>query len=131
MVENLKLFEQPGGLQTSPFKTGSQWDAPFGWSPLELIAIEGLRKYRYKREADRLTVNFLSLILKEFLRHKTIVEKYDVVRRASEVAGDIQFGYDYNVIGFGWTNGAFVKLYDALPADGKTKILNLNGIKIP
>lgn len=131
IVENLKLFEQPGGLQTSSFKTGSQWDAPFGWSPLELIAIEGLRRYGYEKEADRLTVNFLSLILKEFLRHNTIVEKYDVVRRASEVAGDIQFGYDYNVVGFGWTNGAFVKLYDALPVSEKTKILNLNGIEIP
>lgn len=131
LIGNLKLFEQPGGLQTSPFKTGSQWDAPFGWSPLELIAIEGLRKYGHKKEADRLTVNFLSLILKEFLRHKTIVEKYDVVRRQSEVAGDIQFGYDYNVVGFGWTNGAFVKLYDALTPAEKTKILDLNGIEIP
>ncbi len=131
IIGNLKLFEQPGGLQTSPFKTGSQWDAPFGWSPLELIAIEGLRKYGYEREADRLTVNFLSLILKEFLRCQTIVEKYDVVRRASDVAGDIQYGYDYNVVGFGWTNGAFVKLYDALTPAKKTKILNLNGIEIP
>ncbi len=104
LVENLKIFEQPGGLQTSPFKTGSQWDAPFGWSPLELIAVEGLRKYGYETEANRISVNFLSLILKEFIKTKTIVEKYDVVRRASEIARDIQFGYDYNVIGFGWTN---------------------------
>ncbi|MCY7345294.1 MAG: hypothetical protein LH614_03660 [Pyrinomonadaceae bacterium] len=131
LVENLKIFEQSGGLQTSPFKTGSQWDAPFGWSPLELIAVEGLRKYGYEREANRITVNFLSLILKEFLRTKTIVEKYDVVRRASEVAGDIKFGYDYNVVGFGWTNGAFLKLYDALPDAEKSKVLDLNGIEIP
>ncbi len=131
IIGNLKLFEQPGGLQTSPFKTGSQWDAPFGWSPLELIAIEGLRKYGYEREADRLTVNFLSLILKEFLRHQTIVEKYDVVRRQSEVAGHIQYGYDYNVVGFGWTNGAFVKLYDALTPAEHTKVLDLDGIEIP
>ena len=131
LVENLKIFEQPGGLQTSSFKTGSQWDAPFGWSPLELIAIEGLRKYGFHREADRLTANFLSLILKEFLRTETIVEKYDVARRASEVAGDIRFGYDYNVVGFGWTNGVFLKLYDALPDAEKSKVLDLDGIEIP
>ncbi len=130
IVRNLETFEQRGGLQTSPFKTGSQWDAPFGWSPLELIAVEGLRKYGYENEANRLTINFLSLILKEFIATKTIVEKYDVVRRASEVAGDIQFGYDYNVVGFGWTNGAFLKLYDALPEAEKSKVLNLDGIEI-
>lgn len=130
LIENLELFEQPGGLQTSPFKTGNQWDAPFGWSPLELIAVEGLRKYGYEKEANRLTVNFLSLIFKEFVETKTIVEKYDVVRRTAETAGDIQFGYDYNVVGFGWTNGAFLKLYDALPAAEKTKVLNLNESKI-
>ncbi len=62
-----------------------------------------------------LTANFLSLILKEFAQHNTIVEKYDVARRESEVAGGIKFGYEYNVIGFGWTNAAVTELYAQLP----------------
>jgi hypothetical protein len=43
---NLKLFEHAGGLETSTNPSGSQWDAPFGWAPLEMLAVEGLRRYR-------------------------------------------------------------------------------------
>ena len=42
-MKNLARFEQPGGLQTSTFKSGNQWDAPFGWAPLQMISVEGLR----------------------------------------------------------------------------------------
>ena len=42
---------------------------------------------------------------KEFEEHGTIVEKYDVKRRESDVAADIRFGYSANQVGFGWTNG--------------------------
>jgi alpha,alpha-trehalase len=131
IVANLQLFERPGGLLTSTNVSGSQWDAPFGWAPTELIAIRGLRRYGYDEEADRITANFLSMILKEFIKHKTIVEKYDVERRESEVAGSIKFGYDYNVIGFGWTNAAFVELYADLPAATKKDVLQLDGVKVP
>jgi alpha,alpha-trehalase len=64
------------------------------------------------------------------LQHNTIVEKYDVVRRDSEISQDIKFGYETNVVGFGWTNAAFVRLYDALPAKERIKILQLNGINV-
>ena len=131
MVANLHLFERSGGLLTSTQVTGSQWDAPFGWAPTEMIAIQGLRRYGYNNEADRITANFLSLILKEFIKHKTIVEKYDVERRESEVAGSIKFGYDYNVIGFGWTNAAFVELYSQLPQGEQQNVLELDGITLP
>ena len=131
MVANLHLFERPGGLLTSTQVTGSQWDAPFGWAPTEMIAIQGLRRYGYDNEADRITANFLSLILKEFIKNKTIVEKYDVERRESEVAGSIKFGYDYNVIGFGWTNAAFVELYGQLPQREQGNVLQLDGVKLP
>ena len=130
IVANLHLFERPGGLLTSTNVSGSQWDAPFGWAPTEMIAIQGLRRYGYAEEADRITGNFLSMILKEFIKHKTIVEKYDVDRRESEVAGSIKFGYDYNVIGFGWTNAAFVELYSQLPQREQPNVLNLDGIKV-
>ena len=131
LVENLHLFERPGGLLTSTEVTGSQWDAPFGWAPTEMIAIQGLRRYGYHKEADRLTVNFLSLILKEFIQHNTIVEKYDVEKRESEVSAGLKFGYKSNEIGFGWTNAAFVELYGQLPQTEQQKVLNLDGIKLP
>ena len=131
VVANLHLFERAGGLQTSTNASGNQWDAPFGWAPMQLIAIKGLRRYGYAKEADRITVNFLSMILKDFIEHNTIVEKYDVERRTSQLGAGIKFGYETNVIGFGWTNAAFTELYAELPESEKQKVLKLDGLAIP
>ena len=131
IVANLHRFERPGGLLTSTNVSGSQWDAPFGWAPTEMIAIQGLRRYGYGKEADRIAANFLSTILKEFIQHNTIVEKYDVERRESEVSAGLKFGYKSNEIGFGWTNAAFVELYANLPAAKKKDALDLDGLRVP
>ena len=131
VVANLHRFERPGGLLTSTNVTGSQWDAPFGWAPLQLIAVNGLRRYGYNKEADRLAVNFLSLVLKEFIAHNTIVEKYDVEARKSQLGAGLKFGYTSNEIGFGWTNAAFTELYAGLPELKKQDVLKLNGIALP
>jgi alpha,alpha-trehalase len=131
IVANLHLFERPGGLLTSTYVSGSQWDAPYGWAPTEMIAIQGLRRYGYNKEADRVTTNFLSTILKEFIQHNTIVEKYDVERRESEVSAGLKFGYKSNEIGFGWTNAAFTELYAQLPATKRASVTRLEGMKVP
>jgi alpha,alpha-trehalase len=131
VVQNLKQFERPGGLQTSTSTSGNQWDAPFGWAPMQQIAVEGLRRNGYTEEADRITANFLSVILKEFIQHNTIVEKYDVVRRESEIKGGLKFGYKSNEIGFGWTNGAFTDLYAQLPQRKRADVLKLGGVRVP
>ena len=120
---NLSQFDRPGGLQTSTYRSGSQWDAPFGWAPLEMIAMPALRRYGYGEDADRASVEFLSLVRQEFLKHGTIVEKYDVVRRTSNLSGEVHFGYSSNEVGFGWTNAAFTTLYDALPAGDQRKVM--------
>jgi len=108
--ENLSRFEAPGGLLTSTEVTGNQWDAPFGWAPLQMIAVDGLRRYGFQEDANRIAAKFVSLVAKEFDEHGTIVEKYDVRRRESDVAADIKFGYSANQVGFGWTNGAVLDL---------------------
>ncbi|MDQ3486196.1 MAG: alpha,alpha-trehalase [Acidobacteriota bacterium] len=107
---NLSKFEAPGGILTSTQVTGSQWDAPFGWAPLQMIAVEGLRRYGYDEDADRVAAKFVAMVNKEFREHGTIVEKYDVRRLESDVAAGIKFGYSANQIGFGWTNAVFLKL---------------------
>jgi alpha,alpha-trehalase len=118
----LERLEAPGGVLTSTRVSGSQWDAPFGWAPLQLLAAQGLRRYGYHDAADRISRKFLTLVVKEFEEHGTIVEKYDVRRRESDVAADIEFGYEANVIGFGWTNGAFVELLADLAAAPRAKV---------
>ena len=117
--ENLPLFERAGGLSTSPRKTGKQWDAPFGWAPMQLIAAEGLRRYGYDSDADRISTSFLSLVLKDFIAHGSMVEKYDVERLGSDVSADIAFGYSSNEVGFGWTNAVFQELFAKLPESAR------------
>jgi len=78
VAANLSLFERTGGLQTSTQVSGDQWDAPFGWAPLHVIAVQGLRRYGYQEAADRISMKFLSMVLHDFEQHGTIREKYDV-----------------------------------------------------
>ena len=122
--KNLPLFEREGGLQTSTYRSGNQWDAPFGWAPLQMIAVEGLRRYGYKQDAERISMKWLSLIHSDFLRRGYIVEKYDVVKGSSDVESQIHFGYSANQAGFGWSNAVFTRLYDELSAEDQKKLLS-------
>jgi alpha,alpha-trehalase len=120
---NLRLFEGNGGLQTSTTASGEQWDAPFGWAPLEMLATEGLRRYGYTADANRISTKFLSVVLDQYSRSGTIVEKYDVVRRSAQLDGQIRFGYRSNEVGFGWTNAVFTELLDQLPPPDRKRLL--------
>jgi len=104
----------------SPENTGMQWDYPYGWAPVQLLAIQGLRRYGFNAEADRLSYKFLSTVIENFQRDGTIREKYNVVTRSSEA--QVAAGYQANVIGFGWTNAAFLELLHALPKDQVEKL---------
>ncbi len=122
IVKNLPLFEKQGGLQTSTEVSGNQWDSPFGWAPLEMIAVEGLRRYGYNTDAERISMKFLSLVKKEYERSGVIVEKYDVVNGSSSVSA-IHFGYSANQAGFGWTNAAFLELLGGLTPEDRAALL--------
>jgi len=114
VVGNLPMFEAPGGIVTSTQTSGSQWDAPFGWAPLQLIAVDGLRRYGYQMQADRIARKFVSLVTQDFEARHAIVEKYDVQRRSSDIAAGLKFGYTTNEVGFGWTNAAILELLAGL-----------------
>jgi len=113
VMKNLGEFEHPGGIAMSLHESQGQWDYPFGWAPVQLLAVEGMRRYRHNIEADRVSIEFLSTVLQNFSRDKTIREKYNVVTRSSDTI--VKAGYAANVIGFGWTNAAFLELLHALP----------------
>ncbi len=120
VVKNLAAFDRPGGIVMSMVNTGAQWDAPYGWAPIQLIAIEGLRRYGDAAEANGISLQFLSMVLDNFRRDGTLYEKYDVGNRTS--ATSIQVGYKTNVVGFGWTNGVFLALYNALPKAAQERL---------
>jgi alpha,alpha-trehalase len=115
VMKNLSAFEKPGGIAMSVQQTQGQWDYPFGWAPIQLLAVEGMRRYGHNAEADRVSTEFLSMVLKNFEHDKTIREKYNVVTRSSETT--VTAGYSANGIGFGWTNAAFLELLHSLPPE--------------
>jgi alpha,alpha-trehalase len=129
VAANLRLLEAPGGLAASAEESGAQWDLPWGWAPLVWIAVQGLRHYGYGDDADRLSINFVSLVLKEYLERGAIFEKYDVAARESAASG-IKFGYRSNEVGFGWTNGVALELLAGLPPARRALCRRLDGVGV-
>jgi alpha,alpha-trehalase len=121
VIQNLKIFEYPGGLAMSDQITGVQWDKPYGWAPTMLIAVEGMRRAGFKSDADRVSKEFLATVLDNFRRDGTIREKYNVVTATSDVP--VAVGYHENMIGFGWTNGTFLVFLHSLPTSEQKMIL--------
>jgi len=114
MQKKISLLERKGGLSMSTTDSGVQWDEPFGWAPTNWIAIAGLDRYSFHDDAQRLARKFLATIDRGFAGDGTIREKYNMVTGDAKVA--IKAGYKDNVIGFGWTNGVYLKLTELLAA---------------
>ena len=111
VARNLSHFEHAGGIAMSDRVTGMQWDLPYGWAPLQLIPVEGLRRYGFNQEADRIAEEFVSDVYDNFKRDQTIREKYDVTTRSTQA--QVSAGYKTNVVGFGWTNGVSLVLLNS------------------
>jgi alpha,alpha-trehalase len=110
--DHLALFERLGGLATSDYASGVQWDLPFGWAPTNWLSVSGLDRYGYHEDAARIAREFSKAILDNFLHDGTIREKYNVADGSANVK--VAAGYTSNVVGFGWSNGVYLKLQDIL-----------------
>lgn len=111
LVAHLGVFEQPHGLSMSDVRSGAQWDLPFGWAPVHLLTVEGLLRYGYREAALRIARKFNDMVLQNYLRDRTIREKYDVIDGTTDTA--IAIGYSENVVGFGWTNAVY-RIFEGL-----------------
>jgi alpha,alpha-trehalase len=118
--KNISIFEKPGGLAMSAENTGAQWDLPYGWGNIQMLAVNGLRRYGFDADADRISYEFLSMVAQNFRRDGNIREKYNVVTRSSEAR--VELGYRMNVVGFGWTNAAFLELLKGLPKAAEERL---------
>ena len=105
---DLSKLENGHGLAMSTRNTGQQWDKPFGWAPNHYFAILGLRQYGYTADADRLAQKFRTDVETNYQREGTIREKYDVLTGSTTT--QVTFGYKANGVGFGWTNGVYLRL---------------------
>lgn len=112
IVKSLGLFERPGGLSMSNFNSGLQWDEPFGWAPTNWISVAGLEAMGFRAEAVRIAKAFDSTVDAGFARDGTMREKYNVVSADADV--QVSTGYKTNVIGFGWTNGVYLKMKEVV-----------------
>jgi alpha,alpha-trehalase len=112
IVAQLGLFERPGGLSMSKTRSGMQWDEPFGWAPTNWIAVAGVEAEGFHADAARLARAFDATVDAGFAKDGTIREKYNVVSGNSDV--QVSTGYKMNVIGFGWTNGVYLKMKEVM-----------------
>ncbi len=130
VLRHLAEFEHPGGLAMSNRETGVQWDKPYGWAPIQLIAVEGMRRYGFSHDADRISRNFLTMVEENAQKDGAIREKYNVVNRST--IANVTAGYSSNVVGFGWTNGTFLALLHQLSAREQQSVLNdTSSAKLP
>lgn len=104
---------QPGGIVTTPLRTGEQWDAPNGWAPIQWIAVAGLRRYDRPGLAEAIACRWMLTVLDVYRQSGKLVEKYDVVTTGRSGGGGEYPLQD----GFGWTNGVMRKLIALYPAD--------------
>jgi alpha,alpha-trehalase len=115
LVDNLRRFEQRGGLTTTEGQKKdvlilsnppTQWAYPNGWAPLHFITIMGLERYGYHEDAKRIAQKWLKTNSDWFYRHKVFLEKYNVVSPNKPPMK----GLYPSQVGFGWTNAVFERL---------------------
>ncbi len=101
-------YLKDGGLVTTPFKSGQQWDNPNGWAPLQWIGYIACKNYGFDSLAHNIALRWTDLNMKIFFNTGKMLEKYNVVDIT--VPGG---GGEYELQdGFGWTNGVFLKLWN-------------------
>ncbi|HVX58634.1 MAG TPA: trehalase family glycosidase [Candidatus Saccharimonadales bacterium] len=115
LVENLKKFEQRGGLATTdatplgqlvPGSLPTQWAYPNGWAPLQYIVIKGLERYGYHEDARRIALKCINNNNDWFTKNDIFLEKYNVAQPSKPPVK----GLYPSQTGFGWTNAVFERL---------------------
>ena len=112
----LSLFEEPGGLALSTTDSGVQWDLPYGWAPVEWLAVDGMAHFGDMKDALRVSQAFMATVRNNYSCDHTIREKYNVVTGSSQF--QVAAGYRENVAGFGWTNAVYLAMEDMLERAG-------------
>lgn len=106
----LAAFEQVGGLSSTSLasrgpisaeRPQKQWDYPFGWPPHQILAWDGLRRYGYADEAERVCYKWLHMMTRVFTGwNGTVVEKYDVSKEGWRAPHKVEAEYGNQGLGF-------------------------------
>lgn len=91
-----------GGLTTStessrgaigPSRVSWQWDYPFGWAPHQMLIWDGLIKYGYVQDMERLVYRWLHVLVRVAVDYNgAIAEKYDVTQLKNPSKVDAEYG---------------------------------------
>jgi len=103
-------FLKDGGVVTSIYNTGEQWDAPNGWAPLEFITVQGLMNYHFEALAKQIAERWIAVNERVFSSTGKMLEKYNVEDIHLESGGGEYPTQD----GFGWTNGVYLAFWKML-----------------
>jgi len=100
-------FLRDGGVVSTIYHTGEQWDAPNGWAPLEFITVKGLLNYHFDSLAKTIAERWMAVNEKVFATTGKMLEKYNVEDLRLESGGGEYPTQD----GFGWSNGVDLKFH--------------------
>ena len=106
-VANLYRLEEEYGVASCEYREdllGLQWDHPHGWAPLHYILIDGLLRYGYVTEAERIARKYCSLVETNFAKTGNIWEHYDTV--TGEVSVTKEKSRQYTMMG--WSAGVYL-----------------------
>ncbi len=104
LLNLLQMLESDWGIFTTE-KTDKkyQWAHPNIWAPCQYVAVEGLRRYGFDTEAERIAEKYVALIEKNFAAHGKLFEKYN------GLTGDIDAISEYGTPEMlGWTAGVYM-----------------------
>lgn len=108
----LPALEYRGGLavcanESYPFEY--QWSYPNAWPPTTFVAVEGLLRYGYRRDAFRLARKYIRSNTRAFRVSGQLWEKIDC--RNGKLPVDREYGTPAML---GWTAGTFVHFYELI-----------------
>lgn len=112
IAKALSRLEFPYGLavcEDKPYPYRYQWSYPNTWPPTTFMAVFGLDRYGFKRDARRLARKYIGLVCRSFRMTGRIWEKYDAQQGFSSP------GEEYETPEMlGWSAAAYSCLYDYL-----------------
>ncbi|MGL4726837.1 MAG: alpha,alpha-trehalase [Scandinavium sp.] len=97
----------PGGILSTEYDSGEQWDFPNGWAPLQWMAIQGFKLYGNDALGNEIARSWLKTVNHVYQKHHKLIEKYHIGSSTPRQGG----GGEYPLQdGFGWTNGVVRRL---------------------
>ena len=110
LLKLLQTLESDWGIfATERTDKKYQWAYPNIWAPCQYVAAEGLRRYGYEKEAERVVKKYTALIEKNFSAHGKLFEKYNGLTGCIDAVSE--YGTPEML---GWTAGVYIAFYELL-----------------